>query len=171
MTLGYDPRVLLSHQSHYPIYESSQILNISSHQCNICNINYDYITHLENSNEESSFLLRKMKIDNLTRVAGKYSWSPAGKDEIRWSTIPRNTTIQIYKHYFIDFGWYRSQWWCLVDFIFSVTFGYSPEMVKRFVEASNETLSRADPELRRKSYQNLSQLRKQFSKHNDNFFC
>ena len=79
-------------------------MNIKSHQCNICNINYDYITHLENSNEEASFLLRKMKIENLTRVAGKYSWSPAGKDEIRWSTIPRNTTIQIYKHYFIDFG-------------------------------------------------------------------
>ena len=126
-----------------------------------------------------------MKIENLTRVAGKYSWSPAGKDEIRWSTIPRNTTIQIYKHYFIDFGNLinrspgQSKSNDLIPdgavspgkIFILVTFGYSPEMVERFVDASNETLSRADPELRRKSYQNLSQLRKQFSKHNDNFFC
>ena len=54
---------------------------------------------------------------------------------------------------------------------FSVAFGYSPEMVEGFVDASDETLSRADPELRRKSYQNLTPLRKQFAKHNDNFFC
>jgi len=39
-------------------------------------------------------------------MAGRYSWSPAGQDELRWQSIPRGTAIKIYKHYFADFGEY-----------------------------------------------------------------
>ena len=43
-------------------------------------------------------------IENITHIAGRYSWSPAGQDELRWQSIPRGTAIKIYKHYFADFG-------------------------------------------------------------------
>ena len=45
-----------------------------------------------------------MHVENETYVPGKYSWSPAGKDELRWQTIPRQSVISVYKHYFADFG-------------------------------------------------------------------
>ena len=44
--------------------------------------------------------------ENITHIAGRYSWSPAGQDELRWQSIPRGTAIKIYKHYFADFGEY-----------------------------------------------------------------
>ena len=53
---------------------------------------------------EAKYLLRKMHVENETYVPGKYSWSPAGKDELRWQTIPRQSVISVYKHYFADFG-------------------------------------------------------------------
>ena len=61
-------------------------------------------THLENSVNEAKYLLRKMHVEKETYVPGKYSWSPAGKDELRWQTIPRQSVISVYKHYFADFG-------------------------------------------------------------------
>ena len=45
-----------------------------------------------------------MHVEKETYVPGKYSWSPAGKDELRWQTIPRQSVISVYKHYFADFG-------------------------------------------------------------------
>ena len=45
-----------------------------------------------------------MQIQNLTKVPGKYSWSPVSKDELNWQTVPRGIAIDIYRHYYIDFG-------------------------------------------------------------------
>ena len=47
------------------------------------------------------------KKENITHLAGRYAWSPTGKDELRWQTIPRKTAIEIYKHYFVDFGLFK----------------------------------------------------------------
>ena len=52
-------------------------------------------------------------MNNLTHIPGKYSWSPAGQDEEHWSSIPRRTVENIYKHYYADF----------------LLFGYSPQEV------------------------------------------
>ena len=84
-------------------------------QCAPCGVKYDYITHLEFSKMESDFLLEKMKVSQDTYIPGKYSWSPAGRDEEKWSSIPRGTAKRIYKHFYVDF----------------LLFGYSPDVVKR----------------------------------------
>ena len=47
--------------------------------------------------------------ENITHIAERYSWSPAGQDELRWQSIPRGTAVKIYKHYFADFGQYSYQ--------------------------------------------------------------
>ena len=73
-------------------------------QCHICNVDYEYITHLENNSDETDFIFKKLEIENITHMPGRYSWSPAGEDELRWQSVPRGTAIKIYKHYFADFG-------------------------------------------------------------------
>ena len=73
-------------------------------QCRLCSLEYDYITHLEASQYEANFILRKLGVENTTEIPGKYAWSPIGKDESHWKSIPRTTTIEIYRHYFADFG-------------------------------------------------------------------
>ena len=74
------------------------------HQCRICHFNYDYITHLEQSEPESKYIFRQLKIQNKTHIPERYSWSPTVKEELWWQTIPRQTTVDIYRHYFADFG-------------------------------------------------------------------
>ena len=54
-------------------------------------------------------------MDSLTHIAGKYSSSPAGRDEENWNNIPRRTAEDIYRHYYIDI----------------VLFGYSPRDIQR----------------------------------------
>ena len=73
------------------------------HCCRLCEVDYEFVTHLEESSTEINFILKNLKIENLTSIAGQYSWSPAGSDYNRWQTIPRKTTIDIYRHYFADF--------------------------------------------------------------------
>ena len=63
----------------------------------ISNIKYNYITHLEESSTEWKYLLHKMRVDSLTYIPERYEWSPAKKDELLWSTIPRKTAEKIYK--------------------------------------------------------------------------
>ena len=74
------------------------------HQCRLCHFDYQYITHLEQSETESEYILRKLQVNDKTYIPGRYSWSPAGKDELRWQTVPRQTTVDIYRHFFADFG-------------------------------------------------------------------
>lgn len=84
-------------------------------QCAPCLVQYDYITHLEFSSIESTYLLEEMKVNDLTHIPGKYSWSPAGRDEEHWGTIPRRTAEDIYRHYYADI----------------ILFGYSPKDILR----------------------------------------
>ena len=37
-------------------------------QCRICDLDYDLITHLENSDDEVDFILETLKVENLTYV-------------------------------------------------------------------------------------------------------
>ena len=92
------------------------------HLCSPCALEYDFITHLESSQLESPFILKKLKVDHKTYIPGKYSWSPAGRDEERWSNIPRGTAEQIYRHYYADI----------------VLFGYSPKEIQRFSYLNKE---------------------------------
>ena len=66
-------------------------------------------------------------MNNLTHIPGKYSWSPAGQDEEHWSSIPRRTVENIYKHYYADF----------------LLFGYSPQevlgLVNRKINNKNDS--------------------------------
>jgi hypothetical protein len=95
-------------------------------QCGPCAVEYEYITHLgtplseifiylflEESLFETPYLLKRLGVDKQTHIPGKYSWSPAGREEMKWSTVPRVTAEKIYQHYFVDF----------------VLFGYSPDEV------------------------------------------
>ena len=46
-----------------------------------------------------------MEIDDLMKVQGKYNaGAKVITDEDHWKTVPRNTAIQVYRHYFVDFG-------------------------------------------------------------------
>ena len=46
-----------------------------------------------------------MEIDDLMKVQGKYNaGAKVTIDEDHWKTVPRNTAIQVYRHYFVDFG-------------------------------------------------------------------
>ena len=38
------------------------------HQCHICNLDYEYITHLENNSQEADFILKKLKIGQVRMV-------------------------------------------------------------------------------------------------------
>ena len=78
-----------------------------ANQCRVCHLSYKYILHLEKSKEENPFILKKLQNKNQTYVPGRYSWSPADKDETNWHTIPRKSAYRIYKHYFADFGSYN----------------------------------------------------------------
>ena len=112
-----------------------------------------------------------MHVDKETYVPGKYSWSPAGKDELRWQTIPRQSVISVYKHYFADFGkiFYFSI--SIFTMNFSVLFGYSPEDVLSFINASNPNKQSASKELQQQSAQNLNHLFLQYFRKNQDFYC
>ena len=112
-----------------------------------------------------------MHVDKETYVPGKYSWSPAGKDELRWQTIPRQSVISVYKHYFADFGkiFYFSI--SIFTMTFSVLFGYSPEDVLSFINASNPNKQSASKELQQQSAQNLNHLFLQYFRKNQDFYC
>ena len=113
---------------HNPHWKS-----IFSH-CSPCAIDYNFITHLENSEEEIDPLLKEIGLFRKINISGKYSWdeNANGKvikedvpvvqeedeaikpaDEMFWKNVPRETAIEIYRHYFLDF----------------VIFGYSTEDV------------------------------------------
>ena len=38
------------------------------HQCHICNLDYKYITHLENNSQEADFIFKKLKIGKVQTV-------------------------------------------------------------------------------------------------------
>ena len=71
-------------------------------------------------------MLRKIGIDDIIQIKSAYSWSPAEKDELKWSTIPRSTAVKLYQKYFADF----------------VIFGYSTDEVIPFINASDSKLGK-----------------------------
>ena len=139
------------------------------HQCRLCNLEYDYITHLEDSNHEANFILRKLGVENLTQIPPKYSWSPASQDEMHWQSIPRNTIIDIYRHYFADFG--KSSHFNSNLISFSVLLGYSPSLVERFIQSSNQSGRSPSDDLNLKSKNNLKQLANKYLKVNQDYYC
>ena len=139
------------------------------HQCRICHFNYDYITHLEQSENESKYIFRQLKIQNKTHIPERYSWSPTVKEELWWQTIPRQTTIDIYRHYFADFGEILSLF--LEYLTHSVLLGYSPNDVMRFIDSANHSASSAQVSLRDKSRDQLLPLRQSYFKNNQDFYC
>ncbi|CBY15214.1 unnamed protein product [Oikopleura dioica] len=90
-------------------------------QCHPCAIDYNMITHLEHSAEESNFIMRMLGERESTKLGERYAWSPATADELKWQSVPRGTAKDIYKHYYLDF----------------VLFGYSPDDVIKFINAAD----------------------------------
>ena len=77
--------------------------------------------------DENPAVLRKIGIDDIIQIKSAYSWSPAEKDELKWTTIPRSTAVKAYQKYFADF----------------VIFGYSIDDVIPFINASDPNLGMA----------------------------
>ena len=104
-------------------------------RCSPCAMDYNLITHLEKSDEEIEPLLKEIGLFRKINISGKYNWDEKANrkikedevkaevqeeeeairppDEMYWMNIPRETAIEIYRHYFTDF----------------VVFGYSTEDV------------------------------------------
>ena len=99
--------------------------------CSACAMDFNYITHLENSEEEIPSLLREIGLDGKVHIGGQYTWderthekiknrrdtetTERPPDELHWQNVPRETAIEIYRHYYLDF----------------VLFGYSTEDVMK----------------------------------------
>ena len=87
--------------------------------CSACAMDFNYITHLENSKEEIPSLLRELGLYGKIHIDGQYNWDEKthGKvknrrdtesterppDELHWQNVPRKTAIEIYRHYYLDF--------------------------------------------------------------------
>ena len=125
------------------------------HLCRLCEVDYEFVTHLDQSSTEVNFILKNLKIENLTSVPDRYSWSPAGSDLNRWQTIPRKTTIDIYRHYFPDF----------------VLLGYSPDQVEKFVKASSKTEQEPKKNINSESRKKLEKIAKQYLQINQDYYC
>ncbi|CAG5090180.1 Oidioi.mRNA.OKI2018_I69.PAR.g12491.t1.cds [Oikopleura dioica] len=115
-------------------------------QCAPCAVEYEYIIHLEESLYETPYLLKRLGVNEQTHVPGKYSWSPAGREEMKWSSVPRLTAEKIYQHYYADF----------------VLFGYSPDEVLGFIDATRSDLKAASVAQRDQSRANLFPMRKSY---------
>ncbi|CBY10451.1 unnamed protein product [Oikopleura dioica] len=90
-------------------------------QCHPCAIDYNMITHLEHSAEESNYIMRMLGVGESAKLGERYAWSPATADELKWQSVPRGTAKNIYTHYYLDF----------------VLFGYSPDDVIKFINAAD----------------------------------
>ena len=70
--------------------------------CSPCLIKYNFITHLDNSAEETKYLLDRFGVGNLTYVPGQYAKLPGDHEkrlesEDYWRNTPRNLIIDIYR--------------------------------------------------------------------------
>ena len=111
-------------------------------QCHPCAIDYNVITHLEHSSEESDYIMRMLGVGEGAKLRDRYAWSPATTDELKWQSVPRGTAKNIYKHYYLDF----------------VLYGYSPDDVMKFINATDKSMNAASfdqEESSRNSFRNL----------------
>ena len=53
------------------------------HQCHICNLDYEYITHLENNSQEADFILKKLRIGKVQTVKMPPRKEPYFFNEVR----------------------------------------------------------------------------------------
>ena len=70
--------------------------------CLPCAIQYDYVTHLENSFEEVKYLFKLFRISNLTYVPGQYEKLPGDESERKspefyWKDTPKWLIKKFYK--------------------------------------------------------------------------
>lgn len=111
-------------------------------QCHPCAIDYNMITHLEQSADESDYIMAMLGVGESAKLRDRYAWSPATADELKWQSVPRGTAKNIYKHYYLDF----------------VLFGYSPDDVMKFINATDKSKNAASfdqEESSRGSFRNL----------------
>ena len=65
-------------------------------------IDYDHISHLENSSEESKYLLNMYGVDNLTYIPGQYERLPGSEQERHspeeyWKFTPKELVLHVYR--------------------------------------------------------------------------
>ena len=151
---------------HYFLFISGTLGEITSFAGNF-DYNFSWFGRMLNC---VCFKFSELKKENITHIMGRYSWSPAGKDELRWQSIPRGTAIKIYKHYFADFGKFWMLKWNIYFFV-SVLFGYSPDDVEGFIAASNKSASPPSKELDEQSRKQLKSFKKEYEKYQEDFIC
>ena len=73
--------------------------------CSPCQFNYKYITHLQNSAEESNWLFREFGIENKTYLPGQYEQLPGQTEDRKHSEfyfrhMPKKLIKRIYREQF-----------------------------------------------------------------------
>ena len=88
-------------------------------RCSPCAMDFNLITHLEKSEEEIDTLLKEIGLFGKIKISSKYNWANKkhhmtkkepeeqetirAPDEAHWKDVPKQTAIEIYKHYFLHF--------------------------------------------------------------------
>jgi len=124
-------------------------------QCHICDVDYQFITHLEEGENEINFILEKLQVQNLTFVGNGFKHKETSTDEEKWKNIPTSTAVDIYRHYFADF----------------VLLGYSPDMVESFISATDTAASPLSSDIIYKSREAVKAIRIKADEEQDDFFC
>ena len=124
-------------------------------QCHPCAIDYNMITHLEHSAEESNYIMRMLGVGDSAKLRDRYAWSPATADELKWQSVPRGTAKNIYKHYYLDF----------------VLFGYSPDDVLKFINATDKSISGASFKQEENSRDSMKNALKHFQQSYTDVVC
>ena len=114
--------------------------------CSPCHFKYNYVTHLEDSEEEGPWLLNTWRVDKLTHLPAQYMKSPLKSHgpEYYWRNVPQDTIKELYRVFYEDF----------------IMFDYSPDSVLAFVQAGNKERKPA-------TQQKKDQSRKMFQSHRD----
>ena len=109
----------------------------------------------EHSAEESDYIIRKLGQEGNIKLGERYAWSPATADEFKWQSVPRETAKKIYKHYYLDF----------------VLFGYSPNDVMKFINATDDSKPEATLEQEIASWRGMRFFQNNYKKCWTDFIC
>ena len=70
-------------------------------------MNYDFVTKLETSSQDASYLLKRTKIEHLTFLKQKYENSKYDPNKKRtedfFVNVDKTVIKAVYNHYFMDF--------------------------------------------------------------------
>nr|XP_057906110.1 carbohydrate sulfotransferase 12 [Doryrhamphus excisus] len=72
--------------------------------CHPCQIQYDFVGHLESVEEDAAHLLRLLRVDNVVEFPTSHGNTTSSSSEAHWfNTVPRESLRELYKLYEPDF--------------------------------------------------------------------